>query len=84
MRGAKSAPAHPIVSDEPNRIPILDKGIFTGNLFIDCHEDFFFSQQLEQMAKLNSLPLNQLPNGDRRGDFAGKIALSITCLQLSG
>jgi hypothetical protein len=80
MRRAQSAAAHPIMSDEMNSVPILDKGIFASDLFIDCHEDFLFSQQLEQMAKLNSLPLNQLPNGHWRSDFADKIALPIDCL----
>jgi hypothetical protein len=80
MRGTQSAAAHSVVSDETNGVSILDKGIFAGDLFIDCHKDFLFSEQLEQMAELNPLPLNQLPNGHRRGNLAGKIALPIGCL----
>jgi hypothetical protein len=72
------------MSDQPNRITILNQRIFAGDPFIDRHKNFLFPQQLEQMAKLHSLPLNQLPNGHRRSDLAGKVAFPIDGLELSG
>ena len=84
MRGAQSAAAHSIVADETKSVPVLDKGILAGDLFVDSHEDLLFSKQLEQMAELNSLPLYQLPNGYRCGQFAGEIAVPIGGLELPG
>jgi hypothetical protein len=46
-RRAETAPAHPVVPDKTNSVPILNKRILTGDLSVDGHEDPFFSQQLE-------------------------------------
>ena len=70
------------MSDETKGVPILDQGVLAGNLLIDRHEHLLFSQQLEEVAELNPLPLNQLPHRHWRGNVAGQIALSVGRLQL--
>ena len=47
MSRAETAPAHPVVPDKTNSVPVLNKRILAGNLSVDGHEDFFFSQQVE-------------------------------------
>ena len=71
------------MSDETKGVPILDQGILAGDLFIDRDEHFLFPQQLEEMAELHPLPLNQLPHGHGRGKVAGQIAFAVGRLQLS-
>jgi hypothetical protein len=80
MRRAQAAAAHSVVTDETNGVSILDKRIFAGDFLVDGHEDLLFSQQLEEMAELNPLPLNQLPDGQWGGNLAGQITLPIGCL----
>jgi hypothetical protein len=42
MRGPEAAAPHAVVTDETERISILDEGIFAGDSFVDRDEHFFF------------------------------------------
>jgi hypothetical protein len=59
------------MTHKPEGIAVLHERIFTGDAFIDRHQDFLLSQQLKQMAETVPLSLNDLPYGHRPGQLAG-------------
>ena len=61
----------------------MDEGIIARDLLIDGDQDLFFPDQLQQMAQLDALPLDQLPYGYGRREFAGEIAFAVSRLELS-
>jgi hypothetical protein len=65
------------MADEPNRIAILHHRILARNLLINRDQHFFFADELKQVAELDTLSLDHLPDGHGRGDLAGKISFPI-------
>ena len=71
------------MSHEAHRIAVLHQRIFAGDAFVDGDQDFFLPQQLEHVTKPASLPLNNLPNCRRGGEFSFEVPLFVRGLTLS-
>ena len=82
-RRGESASTCAVMSHEAHRIAVLHQRIFAGDAFVDGDQDFFLPQQLEHVTKPASLPLNNLPNCHRGGEFTCEVPLSIRSLKLS-
>lgn len=82
-RGTQAAAPHAVVADQADRVAVVYQGIFAGDLFIDRHEDFLFADQLEEVAELDALPLNELADREGFGDFAGEVPFAVGGLKLS-
>lgn len=68
---------------QANGVSILNQRIFTGDLLIDRDQDLLLPQQLKHVAKLDPLPLDELPNRLRGRNFTSEVSLSVSSLQLS-
>src|SRR5262245_53572864 len=62
MCRSESTTAESVMPDEPDGIAIMDQRIVAGDFLVDRDQHFFFADQLQQVAKLHALPLNDLPH----------------------
>lgn len=83
MRGSQAASAETVMSDETDGIAVMDERIITGDFLVDRDKDLFFANQLQQVAQLYALTLNQLPHGHGRRHFTGEITFAVGRLELS-
>ena len=70
------------MADKSKGVAVLHKGIFTGDPLIDGHQDFLLPQELQQVAQIVSLPLDDLSHAHRRRKLASQIPLTVRCLKL--